>query len=92
MDDIRPSDQQIGPEGALATDLVTGYLRGQIVRGEIGRGQRLPPERELGRVLGVSRTSVRAGLQSLATKGVLVIRHGAGTFVADGPPILDSGR
>jgi len=86
----RPSDQQIGPDGALATDLVTGYLRGQIVRGEIGRGQRLPSERELGRVLGVSRTSVRAGLQSLAAKGVVVIRHGAGNFVADGPPVLDS--
>jgi len=74
----------------VATELVTEYVRGQIVRGEIGRGQQLPPERELGRVLGVSRTSVRAGLQSLAAKGVLVIRHGAGTFVADGPPVLDS--
>src|SRR5262245_19172299 len=86
----RPADQQIGQDGALATELVTEYVRGQIVRGEIGRGQRLPPERELGRVLGVSRTSVRAGLQSLAAKGVLVTRHGAGTFVADGPPVLDS--
>lgn len=46
--------------------------------------------RELVRSLRVSRTSVRAGLQVLASKGVLVIRPEAGTFVADGPPVLDS--
>ena len=33
---------------------------------------------------------MRAGLQSLVAKGVLVTRHGAGTSVADGPPTLDS--
>ena len=74
----------------LATELVTRHVRGLIVTGHLRRGQRLPPERELVRTVGVSRTSVRAGLQSLAAKGVVVIRHGAGTFVADGPPMLDS--
>jgi GntR family transcriptional repressor for pyruvate dehydrogenase complex len=77
------------PEG-LATELVVAHVRGLILRGELGPGARLPPERELVREIGVSRTSVRAGLQSLAAKGLLVTRHGAGTFVADGPPTLDS--
>jgi len=81
--EVRPGDR-------VATDLVTRFVRGKIIRGEIGRGERLPPERELVREIGVSRTTVRAGLQLLAAKGVLVIRHGAGTFVADGPPVLDS--
>ena len=80
---------QVRPDG-VATDLVTKFIRGKIIRGEISRGERIPPERELVRAIGVSRTTVRAGLQSLAAKGVLVIRHGAGTFVADGPPVLDS--
>jgi GntR family transcriptional repressor for pyruvate dehydrogenase complex len=61
-----------------------------IVLGKVRPGQKLPTERELGRDLGVSRTSVRAGLQTLAAKGLLVVRHGSGTFVADGPPVLDS--
>ena len=74
----------------LAPDQVTSYIGELIVRGELARGQRLPTERELVRALNVSRTTVRAGLQALASKGVLVIRHGAGTFVADGPPVLDS--
>ena len=66
------------------------HVRGLIRRGELARGQRLPPERELARQLDLSRTSVRAGLQSLATQGVLVIRRGAGAFVSDGPLVLDS--
>jgi GntR family transcriptional repressor for pyruvate dehydrogenase complex len=74
----------------LATDVVISHVRNLIMRGEVRPGQRLPPERELVRQTGVSRTSVRAGLQSLAAKGVLVTRHGAGTFVANGPPMLDS--
>ena len=82
--------QEVGPGDRVATDLVTRFVRGKIIRGEIHRGERLPPERELVREIGVSRTTVRAGLQLLAAKGVLVIRHGAGTFVADGPPVLDS--
>jgi GntR family transcriptional regulator, transcriptional repressor for pyruvate dehydrogenase complex len=32
---------------------------------------------------------VRAGLQSLATVGVVDSRRGAGTFVAEGPPLFD---
>lgn len=84
------ADRHAGPGELLATELVTSYVRGRITRGELRRGERLPPERELVKQIGVSRTSVRAGLQSLAAKGVLVIRHGAGTFVADGPPTLDS--
>jgi GntR family transcriptional repressor for pyruvate dehydrogenase complex len=74
----------------IATDRVVNHVRDLILRGDLRPGQRLLPERELVAALGVSRTSVRAGLQSLAAKGVLVIRHGAGTFVADGPPSLDS--
>jgi GntR family transcriptional repressor for pyruvate dehydrogenase complex len=85
----RASRRSNSGEG-LATDVVVSHVRNLIMRGEVRPGQRLPPERELVRQTGVSRTSVRAGLQSLAAKGVLVTRHGAGTFVANGPPVLDS--
>ena len=42
----------------MATDLVTRFVRGKIIRGEVHRGERLPPERELVREIGVSRTTV----------------------------------
>ena len=73
-----------------STRRVTEYVRDLIRRGELERGARLPPERDLSRQLALSRTTVRAGLQALANQGVLVIRHGAGTFVSDGPLVLDS--
>jgi GntR family transcriptional repressor for pyruvate dehydrogenase complex len=75
---------------SAATAMVADHVRRMILSGELRRGQKLPPEREMVQSLGLSRTSVRAGLQLLANKGILVIRHGTGTFVADGPLILDS--
>ncbi len=60
-----------------------------IESGDFRAGDKLPPERELARLIGVSRPSIRVGLKSLATVGVVETRRGAGTFVADGPPVLD---
>ena len=55
-------------------------------------GDRLPPERDLAKLLGVSRPTLRAGIRSLATVGILQSRQGAGTFVAEAEesPTLDS--
>lgn len=70
--------------------LVEAHIREQIKTGALKRGDRLLPERDLVKQMGVSRTTIRAGLQALATKGVLVTKHGSGTFVAEGPLVLDS--
>lgn len=56
----------------------------ELIRtGALLPGDRLPPERQLARELGVSRTSVRQGLQALAERGVVESRQGDGTYVAD---------
>jgi len=72
---------------------VVANLRGMIHRGELRAGDRLPPERDLAKRLGVSRPTLRAAIRSLAAVGVLQSRQGAGTFVVqtEGPPALDSG-
>jgi len=69
---------------------VVEHVRGLIARGEVKRGDRLPPERDLARQLKISRSSLRAGIGFLSAMGVLKSRHGAGTFVSSGPPALDS--
>jgi GntR family transcriptional repressor for pyruvate dehydrogenase complex len=72
---------------------VVSRLQEMIHRGQLRPGDRLPPERDLAKLLGVSRPTLRAGISSLAAIGVLQARQGAGTFVVDteGPPALDSG-
>ena len=54
-----------------------------ILRGILGPGERLPPERELAERMGVSRPSLREALAELQERGLLVTRPGAGVYVAE---------
>jgi GntR family transcriptional regulator, transcriptional repressor for pyruvate dehydrogenase complex len=56
-----------------------------ISTGALTGGQRLPPEQELSRQLGVSRSSVREALRVLESEGTVEIRRGSGTFIATRP-------
>ncbi len=71
---------------------VSVRLRDMIHSGELRAGDRLPPERDLAKLLGVSRPTLRAGIRSLSTVGILQSKQGAGTFVAAraDSPMLDS--
>lgn len=73
-----------------AAETIVEYVRDLLERGELHPGDRLPPERALALQTGVSRSSVRVGLRALSTMGIIHSRHGSGTFIADGPPILES--
>lgn len=58
----------------------------QMIRGLIGElglapGDRLPGERQLASRFGVSRGTVREGLQYLAIMGLIEIRHGGGSYL-----------
>ena len=56
----------------------------QLVRdGTLKPGDRLPPERDLAQQLNVSRSSVRESMRSLDTRGLIVVKPGAGTFITD---------
>lgn len=65
---------------------VSEEILAMIDQGEVPLAGQLPTENELGDRLGVSRTSVREAVKSLAALGVLEIRPGVGTFVVDGRP------
>src|SRR5947209_8613713 len=57
-----------------------------IERGEYRPGQRLPPERDLARQLGVSRPSVREALIALEVEGYVEVRVGSGVYVTGRRP------
>ena len=50
---------------------------------QLGVGDAIPSERQLTSELGVSRLTVRAALDELVREGLLVRRHGSGTFVSE---------
>lgn len=52
-----------------------------LARGRYRVGDRIPPEVQLVESLGVSRTTVRAGVTRLVKRGMLERRQGSGTFL-----------
>jgi GntR family transcriptional regulator len=62
---------------------VYDVLRVRIEGQEYPVGSFLPPEPELGRLLGVSRTTVRKAAEMLIDDGFLVVRRGRGTEILD---------
>ena len=57
-------------------------LEDLLVHRQYRIGDRIPPETELVRSLGVSRATIRAAVGRLVGRGLLVRRQGSGTFLA----------
>jgi GntR family transcriptional regulator len=57
----------------------------------LNQGDRLPPEPDLAKQLGVSRAMLREVVTGLVERGLLIRRQGIGTFVASQTPFFDFG-
>lgn len=60
---------------------IVEQIKALIAKGELKPGDRLPSERELADMLGVSRPSVRESIMVLEAMGFLEARQGGGTYV-----------
>lgn len=75
----------IDPTDEVPVGLQLGWrLRALIRTGELPAGERLPSFRQLAEWAGVNVGTVRAVYETLEADGLVVTRHGQGTFVADG--------
>jgi len=68
---------------------VGAALKREIASGRFAQSELLPGERELSQMMEVSRTTLRRAIAVLVEEGVLVHRHGAGTFVRRSPPHVE---
>jgi GntR family transcriptional repressor for pyruvate dehydrogenase complex len=74
---VKPQDRRRG------SDRVAQQIQDAVRSGALAVGDRLPNERELGRVFGVSRATIREAVRRLETEGMVEVRRGVtgGTFV-----------
>jgi DNA-binding GntR family transcriptional regulator len=67
---------------------LASWLRSEIVAGRMPLGAKLPAEETLKRSFGVDRSVVRRAVQLLREEGVVMTRHGVGSFVASVPQLM----
>jgi DNA-binding FadR family transcriptional regulator len=63
------------------SDLVVDKITNSIINGELSDGELLPPENQLCDIFGVSRSIFREAIRVLASKGLIEVKQGHGTFV-----------
>jgi GntR family transcriptional regulator len=63
-------------------------VRRLVASSSVAAGSPVPSVRDLARSLRVNPATVAKAYQRLADEGVLTVRRGEGTFVADAPPAM----
>jgi GntR family transcriptional regulator len=74
----------------LLADVVRSELKRLILGGEFAVGSKLPNEERLCERFGVSRVTIREAVRGLIEDGLVVRRHGSGTYVTRRPLIQNS--
>ncbi len=72
--------------GVPITRQIADQIRAQCASGVLAPGDRLPSVRALARELAVNQNTILRVYERLTMAGLLVMRHGDGTYVAPDPP------
>jgi len=75
------ADQKIRKEGAA--EKVVHRILDLVKSGNLKAGDKLPAERKMIEIFGLSRPTLREALRALSILGVIEMRHGGGAFVTD---------
>ncbi len=85
MAQLEENPFRIDPADEVPVGLQLSWrLRALIRTGELAAGERLPSFRRLAEWAGVNVGTVRAVYEALEKDGLVISRHGQGTFVAEG--------
>lgn len=80
--DLTPATMDRNDKRAIGPQVVARIF--ELIRtGSLRAGDRLPPERELIEIFGISRPSLREALRALSMLGVVNSLHGGGAYVSD---------
>jgi GntR family transcriptional repressor for pyruvate dehydrogenase complex len=62
---------------------IADQLISRILQGKLKFGEKLPPERDLARLLDVGRPTIREAIRTLSVIGLVEVRPGEGTFIVE---------
>jgi GntR family transcriptional repressor for pyruvate dehydrogenase complex len=79
---VRRAFSQIDRRPTLSEEVLRRLVE-VLHAGHLGPGDKLPPERELASLLGISRPAVREALRALSLLGIIDARPGRGTRVVE---------
>lgn len=83
----------INPSGELSLyRQIVRQIKDSIASGRLAPGEKLPSHRELSEQLVIAPLTVKKAYDELESEGCIETRRGLGTFVAERPPAVDSGR
>lgn len=77
--------QNIGKKQTLSQE-IQQKIEEAIIDKSFLPGQKLPTEKEMCDMFGVSRTALREALQMLSARGLINVRKGSGTYIEDYHP------
>ena len=85
----RPTDLRIDPTDATPIwSQIEEGLRRLVASGALAPGAAVPSVRDLARELRINPATVAKAYQRLTDAGVLTVRRGDGTYVAEKPPAM----
>ena len=64
-------------------EVIIQQIKEQIKKGILKPGEKLPSEREMASLLGVSRASIREAIKALSFSGYLEVIQGKGTYILE---------
>ncbi len=84
---------QVQPAGSAPIYLqIVNQVKYLVASGRLGPGEEIPPIRALAEQLLITPNTVARAYLELERAGIVVKRHGSGTYVAESPPALTRGQ